>query len=217
MIIPQRRASPRRAGYSLVEMLMVLAIMTVLFAVAARGAKKSWEGQEIKASALKLAGDISLASMTAVKLNRPVQIRFYKYNDPQVAAASPQFHAYQLLVEARASTVARWDPLYEIQDLEGTTLMSTNPIYSTLLDRPQRPNQQDAALMGGIYSAMEGLEYTAVEFRPDGSTNLADRSDNRPWTVTLVPARTADDPQGELPPYFQTLAVVPDTGAVRIF
>jgi len=208
-----RRAS---RGYTLVEMLMVLSIMVVLFAVAARGARKSWEGQEIKASAMKLAGDISLASMTATKLNRPVQLRFYQYDDENVATASPQFHAYQLVVERQGADVARWEPLYEVQRLEGTPIMSAVTPYSTLLAQPTAPDLRVDAHLASAYAQLPNLKYTAVEFRPDGSTNLDPQAVSA-WTVTLVPVRAADDGQGQLPPYFQTLALAPETGAVRIF
>jgi uncharacterized protein (TIGR02596 family) len=215
-----QRSSPRpsrilrRQGYSLVEMLAVVTVVVTLMAISMRGARKSWEGQEIRASALKLAGDISLASLTAVKLNRPVQVRFYRYDSPDVAAETPQFHAYQLLRLREGSATAQWEPLYELQRLEGSTIMASSPALSSLLDKPQKSNPQEDSFLMGTYIYMPNLDFTSVEFRPDGSTNL-DPEEEKPWTLTLLPSRETEAQRIETD--FKTLVLTPATGAVRIY
>jgi uncharacterized protein (TIGR02596 family) len=196
-------------------MLIVLTIILTLFAIAARGAKKTWEGQEIRASAMKLSADLTLASQSAVKLNRTVQVRFLQYHDMNVAVESPQFHAYQLVVSVDGGLTTQWRALYEVQKLEGSTIISSAPKFSTLVERPQQLNpQQDSRLMRA-YMEMPNLKYTSIEFRPDGSTNL-DPDANTPWMLTLVPVRYATE-LNEMPNDFSTLIISPDTGAVRVY
>jgi uncharacterized protein (TIGR02596 family) len=95
---PAIASTVTRRAYTLVEMLVVLAIILSLFAVAAAGFKKSWQSQELRASAIQLASDMSLASQTAIRTGNPVQVRFYKYQPLELATEKPQFYAYQLLL-----------------------------------------------------------------------------------------------------------------------
>jgi uncharacterized protein (TIGR02596 family) len=208
---PYRRCS---AGYSLVEMLVVVTVVVALLAISMRGAKRSWEGQEIRASAGKLAGDLSLAALSAVKLNKPVQVRFYKYLSREVASPEAQFYAYQLLTLREGSATPQWEQLYELQKLEGTTVMSSQARFSSLLEKPQNSKPQEDSFLLTTYVFMPGLQYCAIEFRPDGSTNL-DPDVTTPWSITLIPARSAESQ--DLPPDFKTLVIAPATGAVRVY
>ena len=216
------RFSPKRpSGYSLMEMLFVLSLTIVLFAVAAAGAKKSWQSQELKASAIHLAHDLTLASQSAQKLNKPVVVRFYRYFADAVASDKPHYHAYQLLVQdTEASNVitARpvFKPLFELQTLEGTTLISENAHFTSLLYSPpdQRDPTTDQDLSIGSY------EYFTVEFRPNGSTNIAPNQTGSGGydvpTITLIPARGADQ-QDQLPADYQTLVLHPGAGTVSVY
>ena len=206
---------PRPAGYSLVEMLFVLSLMIILFAVAANGAKKSWQSQEIKASAIHLAHDLSLASQTAQKLNKLVTVRLYKYYSSTIASASPHLHAYQLMVydptpatKGTATPPPAYKPLYEVQTLEGTTLISESRLFTSIIDNPAFSQTFDQDVGIGNY------QFIAIEFHPDGSTNLT--SGKGPMTITLIPAR-ADDSRDELPKEFQTLVIHPENGTVTVY
>ncbi len=194
-------------GYTLVEMLMVLAIVVSLFAVAASGFKKSWESQELRATAIQVANDLSLASQTAARLGKPVQVRFYKYQAIELATEKPQFYAYQLLLRDPLTNLLV--PLFEMQRFQGTTLMSSFERFSSIASRPVKSQKFDPAPGIGDY------EYVTVEFRPNGRTNL-DPTAPEPWTITLIPVTWADR-IGETPKYFQTLSIDPGTGAVRIW
>ncbi|MDB6140660.1 MAG: Verru Chthon cassette protein [Verrucomicrobiaceae bacterium] len=213
-----RPSSPARqlrsAGYTLVEMLFVVSLMIVLFAVASTGAKKSWQSQELKASAIHLAHDLTLASQSAQKLNKPVVVRFYKYFADAIASDQEHFHAYQLLVPDTdtpliATAQPALKPLFEVQTLEGTTLISESSRFTSLMTTPQKASPStDPSLPIGSY------EYISIEFRPDGSTNLS--PDGDPPTITLIPARGADN-MYELPKEYQTLVLHPESGSVSVY
>lgn len=196
---------------------MVLAIMMILFAAAASGLKKSWQGQEIRASAIHLAHDIALATQTAAKFNKPVELRFYKYYDQRVANEMPQFFGWQLLMREPSSADAKGKstPLYELQRCEGTTVMSQHRIgssmCSTILNTKsiQPVPQRDPELGNGPY------EFVSVEFSPSGRTNL-DPDAPEPWTITMIPITWVDHP-GEMPKEFQVVGLDARSGAVRIW
>ncbi len=203
-------------GFTLVEMLMVLAIMSILFAAAGSGMKKAWQGQEIRASAIHLAHDLTLASQTAAKLNKPVEVRFYKYRDPRVAHDKPQYFAWQLLTQEPSdmATKNKAVPLYEVQRCEGTTLISEHRIgssvCSTVLGQSSKPDKNFDPDVGiGEY------EYVSVEYSPSGRTNL-DPDAHEQWTLTMIPMTYADKP-GEMPKEFQVLGIDARSGGVRIW
>lgn len=202
------RSTRHPAAFTLVEVLVTVTIVVMLFAAAAAGAKKSWASQELKASAIRLSHDLALASQTAVKLNQPVQVRFYKYEGLDNASGTPQFQSYQMVVRDPRSGVVR--PLLERQSFEGPTVLSSFPRFSSLVSKTEkRDREKDPDLAIGNY------EYASVEFRPNGRTNL-DPAAKQKWTLTLIPPAWTDR-IGELPPDFQTLSIEPLTGAVRMW
>jgi len=217
---PAIASTVTRRAYTLVEMLVVLAIILSLFAVAAAGFKKSWQSQELRASAIQLASDMSLASQTAIRTGNPVQVRFYKYQPLELATEKPQFYAYQLLLRDKLLGLAV--PLQEMQRFQGTTIMSDQGHFSTIAyTKPLRsqltlggdPGRLDPVLGIGEY------EYLIVEFRPNGRTSLEPHP-KEPWTITLVPILEADriaDHSAKTPVDFQTLSIDPLTGAVRLW
>jgi uncharacterized protein (TIGR02596 family) len=199
-------------GFSLVEILVVLGIVSVLIVAGAFGAKKSWESQEVRASALRLANDLTLASQLAMKLNRSVDVRFYSFYDPAISHSEPQFRGYQLLERMRGekSTLVTV-PLFEMQRFEGTTVAAATPKYSNLLGRAQAASpQNDPGLGVGDYS------YTSIEFRPDGTTDLDPPGQGEPWTLTLTHLRWLDRPW-ETPSVLHCITVDWATGAVRVY
>lgn len=212
-----RRNAP---AYTLVEMLIVLAIVVSLFAVAASGFKKSWQSQELRASAIQLATDLSLASQTAIRLGQSVQVRFYKYQAIELATDKPQFFAYQLMV--RDKVVGLASPLYELQRFQGTTIMSENPVFSTIAYT--KPTKAHLNLTGNLSELDPAIgigeyEYLTIEFRPNGSTNL-DPDASEPWSITLLPVTSVEELPNQSktkPVDFQTLTINPSTGSVRIW
>ncbi len=208
MLPPPAPSKPRRtAGFTLVEIMFVVSIMVLLFAVGAAGAKKSWQSQELRASAIHLTHDLSLACLTAQKLNQPVEVRFYQYMADVIASPDPHYHAYQLLTYD--STLGKLMPLYELQTFEGTTLMSPNARFTSIMHPPQSYNAAtDPNLIIGNY------QYISIEFRPNGTTNLA--QDAPPWTITLIPALAADN-SGTLPKEYQVIRIHPDSGTVQLY
>jgi len=198
-----------RRGFTLVEILVVVMVIALLMMVGLNGFRKTWESQEIRASAMKLASDLALAAQLSVKLSRPVEVRFYKFMDPAIASPQPQFRAYQIVERDVKTNVAT--PLYESQRFEGTTILSSYKKFSTLLFGRSTPRSQkeDPEIGLGEY------EYVSVEFLPDGTTNL-EPDVSEPWTLTLGPARWIDDP-GVTPKDFQCLGIDPRSGVVRIY
>lgn len=189
-------------------MLVVIGVLAALFAAASMGARKSWESQEIKSSAMRLAHDITLASHEAVKRNTTVELRFYRFFDRALASDKPFYRGYQLLSRDAAGVAT---PMFELERFDGTTVMSAFGRFSSIMPptgMAPKP-ETDPELGVGPY------QFVSVQFRPDGSTNL-DPAAKEPWTITLIPMNWAER-TGETPKLYQTLSIEPRTGGVRVW
>ncbi len=89
---------PLRRGFTLIEILVVLAIISVIMFLAVPNM-----GEIIKGSKLTQAGDqvkfyLGLAQQTAVKDNQTFEIRFYQYRQPDQSEDEfrSSFTAYQM-------------------------------------------------------------------------------------------------------------------------
>lgn len=203
---PRARAAP---GFSLVEMLLVVTVVAMLLGVAGYGLKNSWRSQQIGASAASLAQALAFAQSTAIKQNRPVQVRIYKFQDGDLATDAVHFRAFQL-VSAEPDPAGGNDKLAlitELQKFEGTTVMSKDRKYSTIL-------ATEKIMSGGSNPGGESLSYVVVEFRPNGSTNLESHPSD-PWTLTLLSDFFAEN-NADLPKDARTLIIDPDTGMVSV-
>ena len=195
-----RRASP---GFSLVEMLVVMAVAAILLGAAGNGLKSTWRSQQIFASAGNLMQAFSLAKSTAIRFNRPVQVRIYKFQDGDITSADPQFRAFQVTGVSPTASGDQFNQISELQKFESTIVMSRFPEFSSIVS-------SETVLPSG-----DNYSYVAVEFRPDGSTNL-EPNPAKPWTITLLSDWGADD-KTKLPKDARTLVISPDTGAVSLY
>jgi uncharacterized protein (TIGR02596 family) len=225
----------RDHAITIAEMLMVLAIMTMFIALAASGFRKSWESQEIRASALQVMQDMAMAQHHALKLGRTVEMRFYRYMPQDVpllkAVKDRQFvghaHAYQLLVH---QNTGRSLPLFPVQTFQGGTILSQHRQISTVAPHAWRESQEpgpaDATGKATHLHPELGIgpyQFFAIEFRPDGSTNL-DPDPVKPWTLTFGPSRWHETPnefpstrEGSKIRVFSTITIDGSTGATKLW
>lgn len=200
------RPSPwpsRPSGFSLVEILVVMAVAAMIISVAGFGLKNSWRSQQVAASAASLVQGFSLARTTAMRENRPVQVRIYKFQDGDLATAEPHYRAWQLIGLNPGLTGDALNIITELQRFEGTTVMSPHKQFSSLIvGQTGLPTD-------------ETYQYVAVEFRPNGSTQLEVDPD-QPWTITLLNEVDATS-NTELPKDARTLVITPETGMTSIY
>lgn len=197
------KTAGQRRGYTLVEMIVVMALAVLLIALAANGMKSTWRSQQIYATASDLMQAFSTARSTAIRRNSPVQVRIYKFQDGDLTTSDPQFRAYQITGVVPSAGGDQFFQITELKKFESTIVMSRFPAFSSIV------SSETKLPKGDQYS------YVAVEFRPDGSTNL-EPDPAQPWTLTLLSDWGSDD-QSRLPKDARTLVISPDTGSVALF
>ena len=203
---PQQKI-PSLAGFSLLELLMVLSIMGIVMAMVIPIGGNFLRSSELSQAGDQLVSTLSYARQTAIARNRAVEVRFFNYADPPSSAG--HFRAIQaFLIESGTSAT----PLGRKQTLPSTVYLSSAKELSSLMDPSLGTSVSGTNLGQPIPKA--DMAYTAVRFRflPDGSTNLA--SSTNKIFVTLIPATYPDDASSP-PPNFITVLLQPNNGKVK--
>ncbi|MFB3854882.1 MAG: Tfp pilus assembly protein FimT/FimU [Vicinamibacterales bacterium] len=167
--------SPRSAestprGFSLVELLIVIAVFGIVVAVGMPMFGAALESSRLSASARDVERELQTARLKAVTAKRPIRVRF---NCPRAG----EFR----MVELIGSTSA---PASEDMSTDRCS-PETYPYPSqgtTRLDRPQHDGPLRALTRGTVFTSAQ-----TIEFRPDGTAH-ADLSGSNPWPV--IPAST---------------------------
>lgn len=197
--------------------MVVVAIIAIIAAFAVPTINSVVSSTRLSQASMTLSSQLSLARRYAMTKNRPVEIRFIRFQDPEsppdASGVAAQYRGIQLL-EVLESGVAV--PLGKPEMLPDAVVLAPDTRSSllngeTATQVPQIPNPaKDGKMPRGI-----DLNYTYVSFRylPDGTTNLAA---NHNWFITVLSER--DQKAGvKLPANFFILQVDPVNGIVHEF
>jgi prepilin-type N-terminal cleavage/methylation domain-containing protein len=152
-------------GFTLIEMLAVIAVFTILAAMAVPLLKDSTDSLQLGIQARNVERELQDARLRAVKANQPVRVRF---NCP----VSGQYRIVELIGTPAAPAAAdsatnRCDP-------------SVYPYPATDNDIITRPNQD-----GPVQRLESQTSFTAqqtIEFWPDGTAHAASGT-TQPWPL----------------------------------
>jgi len=204
-----------RVGFSLVELLTVVAIIALLAVLITPAINSISSGTSLTVSAATVTDTLNLARQTALSKNRPVEVRFLK-----VPAAN------RTVADGASNFVYRAIALYQISDsgpvelsriiyLQPNIQLSDSDTFGTLLKYLPVSTMPVRA----IDPAGATFSYSYFQFRPDGSTNLsaqAPAAGGDAWHTMIYSANTP--PKGTTPPKnYITLQLDPLTGRTRTF
>lgn len=197
-------------AFSLVEMLVVIAILAILMALMLPATTSILGGMNVNRAAGMVIDELNFARQAALAQNRDVEVRFYK-----LAAASDatnkQFRAFRsYLIDG--IDPADWKPLSRLKRLPEPIILASETMYSSLFDAGNTD-------YGGLTKSNETLpgngstEYVSFLFRPDGGTSL--KPVTAKWFLTLLSANHPDP--STLPANYFTVQVDPVTGRTRSY
>lgn len=196
-------------AFSLIELLVVIAIIGIMSALAVQAMSSVLRGNEMNRAEQMVQQQLASARQTAIARNRRVEIRFYRFDNPDDIGTTQTFCALQsfLIDDANAAT-----QIGRLTKVPATVLINENTANSSLLtvsDKTWVAGKDPQITLPGVAS------YTAkaFQFRPDGSTSLSSASK---WFLTLH-AATAGATASTLPPNFATIQIDPVSGAVRTY
>jgi uncharacterized protein (TIGR02596 family) len=198
-------------AFSLIELLVVIAIIGVMSALVVPAMSSVLRGNEMNRAEQMVQQQLASARQTAIARNRRVEVRLYKFDNPDDIGNTQTFCALQsfLIDDTGAAT-----PIGRLTKLPATVLINENTANSSLL-KEERDKTSWPATDPKISLPAVGTTYTAkaFQFRPDGSTSLSSADK---WFLTLH-AATAGANASTLPPNFATIQVDPVSGSVRTY
>ena len=179
------------SGFSLIELLVVCAILAVVAGFTVPAASTALKGSQMTQGAQLLSDQIALARQSALTKNVSIEFRIYKFGDAEIPGeraddpATGKYRAFQTF-EILDSGVAV--PLGKIQRLPNTVVFNETKLSSLieLAGPTQPPLKGDATndntapqLAGGVTN---NYQWAAFRFLPNGGTNL---DPTKPWFMTL--------------------------------
>lgn len=234
MLIPRQRSSEITlsglckssatvcvAGFTLIEMLVVITLIALIAGVAVPSVNSILRGSKLTQSAQLVIDQFALARQTALTKNRSVEVRIYRYGDPETPgedkniASSGRYRAIQLFEIADSGTATAMGNLVR---LSSSMMFDSGATLSTLIgsaaSSPTVPTLTTSGSQTVSVSTM-GTNYDSVSFRfnADGSTNLPAAS---LWFLTLH-SLNDKDAQAKPPANFFTLQIEPTNGHIKNF
>ena len=224
-------------AFSLVELLVVISVIAIIAGFAVPAVTTMIRGSQLTQGSQMVTDQLSLARSTALGRNRSVEVRFYKYGDPETPgeqARNPETGYFRSLQVFEVLDNGAMLPAGPIQRLPSNVIMNEGGL-STMLDRDERtrvtiPSPSDPEMpdteVGRKY------HYTAFRFLPDGSTDLApngtlSEKPKRPkgdsWYITVHGTHVrksegeTDGSTSILPENYFTLQIDPITGSTRSY
>ncbi|MEM0895516.1 MAG: Verru_Chthon cassette protein D [Verrucomicrobiota bacterium] len=192
-------------GFTLVELLVVIMVLTILLAVVAPTLYPDG-GPKLEGSTSLLVSEISAAQQLALRDKSPTELRLYSFDPPsRQALVSRAYRAYQTF---RRNEEGQFVVHSNFTTLEDPIIILSDSQFSSIADL----ESQEA---GDDFPLDTRARYVAFRFNGDGSTNLPKSSSDN-WFITLA-SETSYSAEGSLPPDFITLQIDPVNGRVRTF
>ncbi len=181
----------KSSGFSLIELLTVMAVFSILTAATLPALRGTLDGYNISGAADLAGAEIALARQTAISRNLPVEVRIYRHDD----GTGEAWRAIGLVIPASASGAAADEWIAQGKVLPGNILFDDTGDFSTIVSEANASAiPVKATELPTAPGFIKNKEYVAFRFQPDGSTNLPS---GQPWCMTLRSPRS--QPEGGAP------------------
>jgi uncharacterized protein (TIGR02596 family) len=196
------------SGFSLLEMLVVILIISIIATFAVPVVTGINRSSQLARGTQIVADQLAIARQTAITRNRQVEVRFFKFADPEQPMSRNCFRGLQVLEVINPRAIS---PLDKMQPLPTNVIIDASAALSSLLDPAQKtavPGADQLPRVGTNY------QYVSLRFRPDGSTDLLPTKG--PWFLTLH-EEIYGDGLTRPPANFTTLEIDPINGSVKFY
>lgn len=196
--------SHTQRGFSLVELLAVVAIISILMALGVPALTSMLEAGRLTQATTILAGQFTLARQKAIAENRPIALRFIRKD------SSSPFNGVQLVSLDSSGNAT---PVSRASLLPSQTALASSPTLSSLLD-PADEKVAASAKDPSILDFGTSYRYIQVSFRPRGSM---DEDIQKCWFVTTVFERDAAKTSVTDLKNYSTVQVDPVNGGIQVY
>ena len=229
--------SLKSRAFSLIELLVVIAVIAIIAGYAVPAVTTMLKGSQLTQGSQMVVDQIALARQTALSRNRSVEVRLYKYADPETPGEDQKkpetwlMHGMQVFEVLDNGAIL---PLGPVQRLPINVIIHQGKLSSLIYGRTAskekfaKPTDSDPGIPGmdASINVKDQYVYAAFRFLPDGSTDLlptgtVTQPTGDSWYITLVNPKDANATalgvkDGEANNYF-TLQIDPITGSTRSY
>lgn len=218
----RRKADGSRGAFTLIEMLVVVAIIALIVAAMAPMVFSSLSASRLTAAGEVLTAQISFARQRAVSANEEIEVRFYIYDDPEAAGNKATYNAMAIFKTTLedSGTTSKPQPVQigETFYLPTGVVIGASPVLSYIISKATEHVDSERRILKAQ------ARYKAFRFLPDGSTDLLFilGSGNEPASrlysqsyISLVEERFADS--ADIPKNFFAIQIDPTTGRVTSY
>lgn len=193
-------ASRLRGGFTLTELLLVVAIMVVLMSVTLPAFTSIAMGTNLSRAGQLIGDQISLARQEAMTRNRDVRVQFF----PNLVKGGVTNYGVQIF---------RVEEGTDGEQLIPASRMVLLPAGLRVNDNLSPLTKADAALSGSMTNVAQygTVQSSGFKFRPNGAPGSAVNAANNFLTL-----QRSGDP-GDQPDNFYTIQINPVTGKVTVY
>ena len=191
-------SAPYSSGFSLVELLVVVAIIGIMASIAVPAFSSIAAASGITRGGQLLGDQIILARQEATTRNRDIEVRLIDMTN----GAWSGYTAMQLWLKDESGVLS---PLGKIQKLPEGTIISSNNSLSPLLTA-------DTSISGSTNFGATTCSYKGFRIRASGSPSSTINTNNNFLTVVL-----ARDASKTPPDNYYSVSVNPVTSKVKIY
>lgn len=221
--------SPARKAFTLIEILVVLAIISLIMFFSVPNMGEIIQGSKLTQAGDQLKYDLALAQQTAVKDNLTVEVRFYQYRQPDGTAEDANksftaYHMFSLIPDSEKPSDPRAErilaPIGKIKKLPIGVVIPANATWSSLVSSSSIANGSQEVFGLVPTEKITSATYRSFQINPDGSTNL-ETSGATQWYVTLIDSteitRAGSSLDSLAPNNYICIQVDPFNGGTRWF